>query len=55
MEKWNAGLVAGNETVGNVSIRGSIFQRDILSSLLFILTLIIPTTVLREMKHNILS
>ena len=42
MEKCNTDLVAGNERVGNVSIRGSIFQGDILSSLLF-------------MKHNILS
>ena len=50
MEKWNADLVAGNETLGNVSIRGSIFQGDVLSPLLFILTLILPTTVLREIK-----
>ena len=50
MEKWNVDLVAGNEKLGNVRIRRGNFQGDSLSSLLFVLALILLTIILRKMK-----
>ena len=50
MEKWETELTAGNVCLGNVEIKRGIFQGDSLSPLLFILTLIPLSMILRSDK-----
>ena len=40
MEKWKVMLCSGNSEFGEVEIKGSIFQGDSLSPLVFVLALI---------------
>ena len=40
LEKWNTDLISKGQTLGTVRISKGIFQRDSLSPLLFVLTLI---------------
>ena len=48
MEKWRVMLCAGNSELGKVNIKRGIFQGDSLSPLVFILTLISLSLMLRN-------
>ena len=51
LKQWTTELTAGNQVFqGEVCIKRGIFQGDSLSPLLFILTLILLTLVLRKVK-----
>ena len=50
MEKWKVMLCAGNSELGEVEIKGYIFQGDSLSSLVFILALVPLSLILRNAK-----
>ena len=48
MYKWETELQAGNERLGKVEIKRGIFQGDSLSPLLFVLTLIPLSLILKK-------
>ena len=48
MEKWKLLLCSGNSELGKVEIKRGIFQRDSLSSLVFVLALIPLSLILRK-------
>jgi len=50
MKKWNTELNAGQTRLGNVKIKRGIFQGDSLSPLLFVLTMIPLTLLLRKIN-----
>ena len=50
MKNWNIELTSGGETLGDLKINRGIFQGDILSSVLFMITLITLTVLLRDME-----
>ena len=50
MEKWKLMLYSGNSELGEVEIKPGIFQGDSLSPLVFVLTLIPLSLILRETK-----
>ena len=50
MKNWNIELTSGRETLGDLKINRGIFQGDILSSVLFMITLITLTVLLRDME-----
>ena len=50
MEKWKVMLCSGNSELGEVEIKRGIFQGDSLSSLVFVLALIILSLILRKAK-----
>ena len=50
MEKWKLMLCSGSSELGEVEIKRGIFQRDSLSSLVFVLTLIPLSLILRKVK-----
>ena len=50
MEKWNVMLCSGNSELGEVQIKRGIFQGDSLSPLVFVLTLIPLSLILRKAK-----
>ena len=53
MKQWNTELMSGNQRLGNVRIRRGIFQGDSLSPLLFVLSMIPLTLVLRKQRYSI--
>ena len=52
MKQWNTKLNASNQRLGNVKIRGGIFQGDCLSPLLFVLVMVPLTLALRQTKAS---
>ena len=50
VEKWKVMLCSGSSELGEVEIKRGIFQRDSLSSLVFVLTLIPLSLILRKVK-----
>ena len=50
MKNWNIELTSGGETLGDLKTNRGIFQGDILSSVLFMITLITLTVLLRDME-----
>ena len=52
MKSWCVELTCGKNVLGNVNIRGGIFQGDSLSPLLFIISLISLTMILNKTKHG---
>ena len=52
MIDWKTELISGDTNLGGVNINRGIFQGDSLSLLLFILSLIPLTLVLRRMKQG---
>ena len=50
MEKWQIMLCSGNSELGEVEIKQGIFQRDSLSSLVFVLALIPLSLILTKAK-----
>ena len=50
MEKWKVMLCSGNSELGEVKIKRGIFQGDSLSLLVFVLTLILLSLILRKAK-----
>ena len=54
MIDWKAELISGDISLGEVNINRGIFQGDSLSSLLFVISLIPLTLVLRQMKQGYL-
>ena len=50
MEKWKVMLYSGNSELGELEIKPGIFQGDSLSPLMFVLTLIPLSLILRETK-----
>ena len=50
MEKWKVILCSGNSELGEVEIKWDIFQGDSLSPLVFVLTLIPLSLILRGLK-----
>ena len=50
MEKWKVMLCSGNSELGEVEIKRGIFQGDSLSSLVFVLSLIPLSLILRKAK-----
>ena len=50
MYKWETELQAGNERLGKVEIKRGILQGESLSPLLFVLTLIPLSLILRKVK-----
>ena len=50
MAQWRMELMAGGQTLGIVNIRRGIFQGDSLSPLLFVVSLIPLSMVLRQIK-----
>ena len=47
MKSWRTELTSNGQSLGTVSIKRSIFQGDFLSPLLFVLTMILLTLILR--------
>ena len=52
MKDWRVELTCANESLGEVKIKRGIFQGDALSPLLFVITLIPLTSVLKKTKHG---
>ena len=52
MKDWRVELTCANESLGEVKIKRGIFQGDALSPLLFVITLIPLTSVLKMTKHG---
>ena len=52
VKMWNTTLTINGETIGEVKIKRGIFQGDLLSSLLFIISLILMTITLRDMNKG---
>ena len=52
MDKWKTVLTAGSEELGEVNIQWGIFQGDSLSPLLFVLSLISLTLLLRKVRAS---
>lgn len=50
MEKWKTVLTAANEVLGEIDIKRGIFQGDSLSPLLFVISMIPLTLILRKTK-----
>ena len=50
MKNWKVELTSGGETLGEVKTNKGIFQRDSLSPILFIITLLPLSILLRDMK-----
>lgn len=50
MQNWNKKLITGGQSLGNVKIRQGIFQRNSLSPLLLLLTMIPLTLLLGKTK-----
>ena len=50
MEKWKVMLCSGTSELGEVEIQGGIFQGDCLSPLVFVLTMIPLSLILRKAK-----
>ena len=50
MEKWKVILCSGNSELGEVEIKGGIFQGDSLFPLVFVLALIPVSLILRKAK-----
>ena len=51
MKNWKANLICSNTDIGGLKINRGIFQGDSLSSLLFVVSLLLLTIVLRKMKQ----
>ena len=52
MNKWKLELTSNGVSLGNVEIRGGIFQGDSLSPLLFVLCMVSLSLILRKVKFH---
>ena len=52
MKNWKTNLICSNTDLGAVKINRGILQSELLSSLLFLVSLLPLALVLRKMKHG---